>query len=299
MTLEHGWSLAPQRGAVRRWLVDPALRAGIAVQTLLVDARFVRRQGFSPTVGQRLLAYPAIGWERVSRSMTAERQDLLFRKYVALHPRHYGPGGRGYQSVPVSTPEQRRERYLAQNSRLAWFAETFADLLDYADGDTFVDLGCGTGQNVRWLVSTFPESTVIGVDLSADAVGLVQECEPSERVLLRVGSITDLPFLDALLDRPVDHIVISHVFSLLFAPSRAETVALRQAIIDRLVAACGKSITIVDSFGPSGSTTIAIEQRQRAVVSDDVMRYFAPHESGRTVMARSDLSQAVMFFKRH
>lgn len=299
MTLEHGLSRAPRRGPVRRWLVDPVLRGAIAVQSRVVDARFVRRQGLTPSLGQRVLAYPAIGWERVSRATRAERQDLLFARYVRLHPLHYGPGGRGYQSVPVSTPEQRRERYLSQNSRLAWFADTFGDLLGYADGDTFADLGCGTGQNIRWLVSTFPASTVLGTDLSPDAIGLVQECEPSERVSVQVGDITDLAFLDELLERPVDHIVISHVFSLLFASSRADTVALRQAIIDRLVAASRKSVTIIDSFGPSGSTTISIEQRQRAVVSDDVMRYFSAHASGRTVMARSDVTQAVMFFKNH
>jgi SAM-dependent methyltransferase len=299
MSLEHGLSRAPRRGPLRRAVVDPVLRGAIAVQTLLVDARFVRRQGITPTIGQRVLAYPAIGWERLSRATRDERQDLLFRRYVRLHPLHYGPGGRGYQSVPVSTPDQRRERYLAQNSRLAWFAETFADLLDYADGDTFVDLGCGTGQNIRWLVSAFPNSPITGADLSADAVGLIRECEPSERVSVEAGDITDLSVLDALLDRPVDHIVISHVFSLLFASSRAETVALRQAIIDRLVDACRKSVTIIDTFGPSGSTTITIEQRQRAVVSDDVMRYFPTHASGRTVMARSDITQAVMFLKQH
>lgn len=290
---------APRRGPVRRAVVDPVLRGTIAVQSRLVDARFVRRQGLTPTLGQRILAYPAIGWERLSRATRNERQDLLFGRYVRLHPLHYGPGGRGYQSVPVSTPAQRRERYLAQKSRLAWFADTFGDLLSYSDGDAFVDLGCGTGQNIRWLVSAFPNSPITGADLSADAVGLVRECEQSERVAVQAGDITDLSFLDTVLDRPVDHIVISHVFSLLFAPTRAETVALRQAIIDRLVSASRKSVTIIDTFGPSGTTTIAIEQRQRAVVSDDVLRYFSAHASGRTVMAASDVTHAIMFCKQH
>ena len=299
MSLEHALSQAPRRGPLRRVVVDPVLIGAIALQTHLVDARFVRRQRLAPTLGQRVLLYPAIGWERLSRAVRLERQDLLFSKYVRVQPLHYGPGGRGYQSVPVSTPEQRRERYLAQNSRLAWFAETFGDLLNYSDGDTFVDLGCGTGQNIRWLVARFPQSTIIGTDLSSDAVGLVQECEPSNRVSLQAGDVTDLTFLDALLDRPIDHIVMSHVFSLLFASSKAETVALRQAIVDRLVAASRKSVTIIDSFGPSGSTTITMEQLQRAVVSDDVMRYFSRHASGRSVIARSDVTQAVLFLKQH
>ena len=283
---------------IRRYAVVPVLKVIIALQVHRVDAVFARRQGLAQTRLQRLLAYPAVGWERFSRTILAERQDLIFRRYVDLHLRHYEQGGRGYLSLPAMTPEQLRELYLSQTSRVASFEETLSVLLDYVDGDTFLELGCGTGQNIRWLVSSYPHSAVLGADLSEDAIDLVREYEPSELVSLRVGDITDFVFLDALLERPVDHIIMAHVFSLVLGSSKIETIALRQAIVDRLVAASRKSVAIMDSFAASGTTTIKIEQLQRAVVSDDVLKYFSAQTSGMTALVTSPATQAVMHRKR-
>ena len=295
--------MSPGPNAVRRrlsdrWLVDPVLKAVIAARARLVDARFVYRQGLTPTIGGRVLKYPAIGFERASRRLSAESQDLLFERYRVLNSLHYGPGGRGYQTTAGGSPEDRAERYGAQASRLEYFSDSFPDLLRYADGDRFLDLGCGTGQNIRFLAGRFPGSTIVGTDLSADAIALVRECQQHAGLELMVGDIHDDDFLDRLLSKPIDHVVMSHVFSLIFAGSREETRALRQRVVDRLVLACRKSVVIIDSFGAKGLMNIAIEQKQRAVVTDDVLSYFEPHTSGRTVLARSDRTQAVMFFRR-
>ena len=181
---------------------------------------------------------------------------------------------------------------------LEYFCDQFSDLLRYADGDRFLDLGCGTGQNIRFLAGRFPASAIIGTDLNADAIALVHECEQHAGLELIVGDIHDDTFLDALLSEPIDHIVMSHVFSLIFGRSQAETREFRQRAVDRLVLACRKSVVIVDSFGARGIMNIAIEQKQRAIVTDDVMSCFEPHAGGRTILARSDRTQAVMFFKR-
>ena len=285
-------------GALTRWLVRPAVRAGIWVRTRFIDAAFVHRQGLTPTIGARLLKYPAIGGERLGRVVNATSQDVIFEKYLTLNSAHYKPGGRGYSTVPESGIEDRRRRYHGQGSRLAYFADTFPDLLRYEDGDTFLELGCGTGQNIRWLVESFPDSRVVGVDLSEDAVGLVRDCEPSRNVAVSVGDISSPDFVRGLMLADVDHVILSHVFSLIFASSVHETRTLRQALVDVMASNCRKSVIIVDHFGARGQTSIAIEQATRAVVSDDVLAYFEGRTDGRTVMARSEVSQAVMFQRK-
>jgi SAM-dependent methyltransferase len=280
-----------------RWLVAPVLRGVIALRARVVDARFVYRQGLTPTVGGRIFKYPAIGLERVSRRVSAESQDLLFERYNLLNSLHYGPSGRGYQSTAAGSPAERVERYRAQTSRLAYFCDRFPEVLRYADGDRFLDLGCGTGQNIRFLAERFPSSSIVGADINADAIALVRECEPHDVLELRVGDIHDDDFLDVLLESPIDHVVMSHVFSLILGPSYEDTRALRQRVVDRLAVACRKSVIIIDTFGARNRMDIAIEQRQRGVVTDDVMGYFVPHSDGRTVLVQSDRTQAVMFFK--
>lgn len=246
----------------------------------------------------QVLKYPAIALERLSRRFRTAHQDLLFRRYTRLHSLHYGPSGRGYQSTASGSHIDRLARYQNQISRLEFFADNFADLLGYEDGDIFVDLGCGSGQNIRFLTDRYPASMVIGTDMNVDAVALVRECEPSANVTLSVGDMRESEFLARLMSQRIDHVVLSHVFSLIFAPSARETRELRQGFIDRIVEGSCKSVIILDNFGKRGELAIAIEQKQRAHVTDDVMSYFSSHIEGRTFMVESGRSQAIIFSRK-
>ncbi len=280
-----------------RFVIDPVESLMITFQIAVADSIFCHRMNIKPTPMGRILKYPALAHERLARKAYARRQNLLFRRYVKLHDLHYGPGGRGYLGVAASTPEERLKRYQSQVPRLLDFADMFPDLLNYRDGDRFADLGCGTGQNIRFLAERFPQSTIIGTDMSADAIDLISECEHHGSLQLSVGDLRDEEFLDNVLSMPVDHIVLSHVFALIFGSSVEETRVLRQRFVDRMVAASRKSVTVVDGFGLRDQMTISIEQKQRASVSDDVMSYFNRHREGRTLVSYSPRTQAVMFIK--
>jgi len=127
----------------------------------------------------------------------------------------------------------------------------------------------------------------------------VKECESSSNVFLSVGDMRNQDFLSNVLSEPIDHVVLSHVFSLIFAPSAGKTRQLRQAFIDKVVERSCKSVIILDNFGKRGEISIAIEQRQRAHVTDDVMSYFSKHVDGRTFMVCSERSQAIIFSRKN
>jgi len=282
----------------REWFRHPIINCYASVSTQLIDAKFAYRLGIHRTPVGRALKYPAIGLERVCRRLRIAYQDLLFRRYTRLHGLHYGPKGRGYQTIAAGSHEEHQARYMSQIPRLAYFADEYADILRYEDGDTFVDLGCGSGQNIRFLAERYPTSAVIGTDMNADAVALIRECETSANVQLSVGDIRDEGFLLGVLSQPIDHVVLSHVFSLIFAPSSAQTCELRQSFIDKVVSKARKSVVILDNFGKRGELSIAIEQKQRAHVTDDVMSYFSKHVEGRAFMVESERSQAIIFSRK-
>jgi len=278
-------------------VVDPIANLLITFQIAVADSIFCHRMNIKPTPTGRILKYPALAYERMARKGAAKRQDLLFQRFVRLHGLHYGPGGRGYQGVTARTCEERLSKYQSQVPRLQDFVDKFPDLLNYHNGDRFADLGCGTGQNIRFLAERYPQSAIIGTDMSADAIDLIAECEQHSELQLSVGDLRDEAFLDEVLATPVDHIVLSHVFALIFGSSAEETRFLRQRFIDRMVSAIGKSVVILDNFGARDQMTISIEQKQRASVSDDVMSYFTRHTEGRTLMSYSPRTQAVMFIR--
>ncbi len=280
-----------------KFVVDPTTNLLITFQIAVADSIFCHRMKIKPTLVGRILKYPALAYQRIARKGAAKRQDLLYQRFVRLHELHYGPSGRGYQGVAVSTREGRLSRYQSQVPRLQEFVDVFPDLLNYRNGDRFADLGCGTGQNIRFLAERYPQSVIIGTDMSADAIALITECEQHSELQLSVGDLRDETFLDAVLPTPVDHIVLSHVFALIFGSSAKDTRLLRQRFVDRMVSATRKSVVILDNFGARDQMAISIEQKQRASVSDDVMSYFSPHAEGRTLMAYSSRTQAVMFVK--
>ncbi len=86
-----------------------------------------------------------------------------------------------------------------------WFAgmrDITAALLDpiLANRDQslrVLDAGCGTGANLDWLRRYAAEENIIGIDLSAQALGF---CQRRGKSLLVNGSITKLPFAEASFD---------------------------------------------------------------------------------------------------
>ncbi|MDA9802796.1 class I SAM-dependent methyltransferase [bacterium] len=242
----------------------------------------------------RLLAAPMVLAGRIRRALRSAYDDAVLAKYTSLHSIHYGPGGRGYASAKDVRGAEAKQIYATLVSRVEYFVDTFPDLLDYQDGDSFVDIGCGMGQNIRMLSQRFPNSPITGIDISADAVEIVQTAEPNPRVSTQVGDVLDPQMLNGLLASRPDHIVVSHVFALLFAPTAEETRRLRFELAEQLAGSCRKSLIILDQFGRRGQLEVSIEQLNRAVIHDDVLEYFASISSVRAVLANSPRSQAVI-----
>jgi SAM-dependent methyltransferase len=276
----------------------PLLRLSIRLEAALVDARFTHQQGLQRTNTSRLLALATLGSRRLRRELHEERQDLLYERYTRLHTVHYGPQGRGYSSVSSLTSEEKIDRYSNQVSRLENFLDKYPDLLQFNDGDSFLDWGCGTGQNIRMLAQRYPKARIVGYDLNQSALDLILECERHSLLQLGIGNLADAKFRKAALSEGFDHIVMSHVFSLIFCASLRETRILREAILNDLVSACRSTLVIIDVFGAPGPPEIRIEQRHRAIMWEEVLACFEKLDSGRAFMISNANLRAIVFLKK-
>lgn len=234
---------------------------------------------------------------RLARSVVSNAYtDYALSRYVQWLPQHYGPQGRGYVTAKNLTDEEKRARFSGQEGRLAQVLTHSA--IPYRDGDSFLDAGCGTGQNIKVLRDRFPESYIEGFDISDDALDVVRANDPYEYdTRVWNGSLTDLGHLRLLKDGSADHIVMSHVFSLLMADNMDKTVRLRQSIIDELVRIASKSVLLLDgSILRRGRPVFNMEQKWRGSVLDFAPTYFNPHYGELTVLIRGP-HEAVLFVK--
>ncbi|MGE0718059.1 MAG: class I SAM-dependent methyltransferase [Alphaproteobacteria bacterium] len=87
-------------------------------------------------------------------------------------------------------------------------------ILDPRAGEEILDIGCGIGGPARWIAAHYA-CRVTGIDLTPAfcdaATALTTATGLSDRVTIRCGSATDLPFADGVFDRAYSQNVIMNI----------------------------------------------------------------------------------------
>lgn len=103
--------------------------------------------------------------------------------------------------------EARLDGYEAHMLKNIESAEEFypftAGLLPEASGASVLDLGCGTGLELRWYYRRNPDARITGIDLSAGMLDALRENYPDKALNLICGSYFDVPFGRGVFDAAV------------------------------------------------------------------------------------------------
>ena len=110
------------------------------------------------------------------------------------------------------------DRFMGRWSRE--LAPKLVEFAEIADGDTVLDVGCGTGVLSR-AASAIPDVHVVGIDPSAEFIDAAAP-HADDRVRFEVGRADGLAFPDAQFDRTVSLLVLN------FVPDRSA--AMREMI---------------------------------------------------------------------
>jgi SAM-dependent methyltransferase len=92
-------------------------------------------------------------------------------------------------------PDQGRERY----PELPLF-ERHHKVLDLAEGESVLDVGCYTGTFVCEAIRRFPKKNVLGIDYSAEHIRIAQLLHPDMRDRFRCMSVYKLPLEEESFD---------------------------------------------------------------------------------------------------
>jgi SAM-dependent methyltransferase len=213
-----------------------------------------------------------IAWER-------EKTESTLRWFDGASSRHYSEGGPGYDGYAEYTNEQCIEVYKKEEGRLSRFYKINPNIFGYKDGDSFLDAGCGMGQNIKVLSQNYSSSRIEGFDMNPDALRIIRVGSgENKNINVRVGSVSDFKFLSSFQDNSFDHVIISHVFTFLLSSSIEKTRELRQSIINELVRISNKSFLIIDSgIFYDGEPTVEIESNTRCAYREPLEHYFHSH----------------------
>ena len=90
-------------------------------------------------------------------------------------------------------------------------APLFTQFAHVEDGQTILDLGCGTGQLSAVVTASAPHGAVTGVDRSREYVAAARRGVASPRAQFEVGDAQALRFADGTFDRVLSLLVINFV----------------------------------------------------------------------------------------
>lgn len=300
-------------------LVRPALRLATIPALGLVrfvrqgDAAIRRRSVGNAETGAarplRLLGYGLYLFYRAGRQLALlARQEwtgAVLKDFDARIKAHYGKHGASYGEYAAKSDAELAAVYHGMPAgRTRPFIETYGAVLGWADGESFLDCGCGEGAEVRELRATFPSSPVACFDLNEDAVRAIRAGTAGDPLVsATTGSLVDPAHLRSIASDSVDHVLLCHVIAYLFGPSAAETTALRQEILSQLIRIARKSVLVItDKVERRDQVGAQIVLGNACFVRDDLPGHFLRHlDTGVPLVLHSpgkERQAAILFRKR-
>tara|TARA_R110001592_G_scaffold57277_1_gene174150 strand:+ start:25878 stop:26774 length:897 start_codon:yes stop_codon:yes gene_type:complete len=276
----------------------------LAVPPVFHSARFLNDQIFLVELNnprfRPLFFAPGLSFLRralryLSQLYRREFNNYAMIRYADFQRRHYSTEGRGYFSYANMAEAEKIKLYGYPKGRLESFIDGYERILNYRNGDQFFDCGAGRGQNVKILLERFDRSNVQALDISTEALSVIDLATKGKRVKTISGDITDLSVLAAVPTKSFDHAIISHVFSLLLQPGLKATKKTRANVVAELLRVTRKSVLIIDDPSAfSRDEKFIIEQWDRGAFAEPIAAYF-PTEGGRTYHLEAGQSSGLLF----
>ena len=142
--------------------------------------------------------------------------------------------------------ENRLNGYEAHMLKNIASAEEFypftAENLPHQPGAKILDLGCGTGLELRWYYKNNPTARITGIDLSAGMLQELRKNYPEKELELICGSYFDMPLGECIFDAAVSVESLHHF-------TQEEKIPLYQKLYDSLKA--GGYFILTDYFSLS------------------------------------------------
>lgn len=219
-----------------------------------------------------VLGWPVFLCGKLTGKIKYFYSEAIVSNYSVLIRKHY-KDNYAYPKEVLSNTSYKDSLLRQHGSLQKLFDNKFlVKIADFADGDSFLDCGCGTGMNIREVFTYFPNSKVAGFDLSANAIDFAKATNENKNLELFVGSVMDMVIFKKFGDKSIDHVLFANMFATILSGSIEETVNFRKKILSEAVRIARKNVIINEHC--IGPRKIYIEQKYRAFFYDDYSSYF-------------------------
>ena len=247
-----------------------------------------------------LLSYPFIIFvklfRRIYNMFFLEFNNYALSKYKIFSKQHYSSDGPAYGGLRNLNSEEKKNYYINSKSRLEYFYNNNKYLLDFKNGDSFLDIACGYGRDIKFLSNKFDKSKIDGFDINASALEVIKAGDQNVNINLKEKSFLDFNFLNEIRSKSYDWVLISHVLSVVVGANLEETLYLRRKLVSEFVRISNKGLLILDN-SYTNNLKLTLEQNTRCVIYQDFTEFFSSLKDGELYMMKSKDSFAYLWKK--
>ncbi len=221
-------------------------------------------------------------------------------KYSRYISDHYKENGIAYEIYNELDENESINKFNTSNSAIEYYIYNYKYLIDYKDGESFFEPGCGLGNNLHTLNKLYPESKLKGFDLSQDAINFIKKATKNNNIDVECRDVLNLNYLSRINENAYDHTIMSHVFSLLISNSNELTDKLRLSIIRELIRISKKSFILIDNkrLFTESKPYLKIEQKYRCMYYSSLYSIFNEFRGiGEFYIMHSDIDASIIFKK--
>ncbi len=244
----------------------------------------------------KLFLYPLIYLYKVISKIynlyTEVFNNYALNKYRKLSAKHYSSSGAAYKELKYLDTEQMKKQYLNNKSRLEYFYKNNNYLLGFKNGDSFLDIGCGLGGDMRFLNNKFNKSKIFGIDINPQAISIIKSGNENLNVNAEEGNYLNIDFFDKFKSQIYDWVLSSHSINLVFNENIEKTLKLRKELVKELIRISNRGVLILTGIHNYKRFTVELEQKSRLLIFHDLKEIFPAVGSGELYIMQSEESLA-------
>ena len=279
-----------------KFFLKPFVVVYFWVNRWFIHRKFAHEMNVEVLGKPNLLFYPLIylykAISKIYNLYTDVFNDYALNKYRKLSVKHYSLSGVAYKEFKYLDTEQMKKKYSNNKSRLEYFYKNNNYLLGFKNGDSFLDIGCGLGGDIRFLSNTFDKSKIFGIDINPQAISIIKLGNENPNVDAEEGNYLNTDFFDKFKSQSYDWVLASHSINLIFDENIEKTLKLKKELVKELIRISNKGVLIQTSIHNQKRFAVELEQKSRLLIFHDLKESFPAVGSGELYIMKSEESLA-------
>ena len=246
-----------------------------------------------------LVSYPFIFLNKavlnIYQLFLNEFNDYALSKYKNYINDHYAEHGVAYVHFNNLKLDQKKKYYFDSPCRIKYFYKNNNFLLNFKNGDSFLDIACGKGGNIRFLSEKFDKSKIRGFDINLSAIKIIKEGNQNPNVSVKQQSFLDFSFLNSINTESYDWVIVSHALSFIIDDNVETTIDLLRKLVNEFCRISKKGLLILDQVQME-KVKVIIEQNTRCSLRHDFSKLFSLENNGELYMMKSNDHESTAYF---